>query len=462
MKDVDFDLGYVHFPVRVPDHADILRMAKAPPLLQPEQKIRNALESPISSPPLKSIVKQKLTANPRAKAVIVISDNTRPVPYSGKEGILVPVIEALEDAGLHSSQMLVLVATGTHRPMTELELHDLLDPEVFEKGVRIVQHDCRNKKKLMPIGRTEIGGEILINRNYMERDIRILTGLVESHFMAGASGGRKAICPGLLAEDSIHILHSGRILASPMARDLTLTGNPVHEEMLAIARMAGCDMIVNVTLDSRYRLTGVFAGDMEEAHREAVEKLRSYAAIPAKHTYDLVITHVGYVGKNHYQAAKGALVCMPLVSPNGICLLAAPHTDQNPIGDADYKAMLRLLGEKGPEKFSAMILHPSWTFVPQQWEAQMWAKLFHRIPVHNLVYCTMDIPRDSFSWLPGRDARNLAPEASDLEELVAGSIDWALENLRKQHVRKPRIAVLPDGPYGIPYLERNREIKAED
>jgi nickel-dependent lactate racemase len=455
MVDVGFELGHTRFHIKVPDHTDILPMGKVFPLVDPMRKIRDALENPTSTPPLKNIVRDKLAANPKAEAVIVISDNTRPVPYSGEEGILVPIIEAMEDAGLPSSQILLLVATGTHRPMTDKELQGLLDPQIFERGIRVAQHDCQNRNTLIPIGRTEIGGEIRINTMYMRGDIRILTGLVESHFMAGASGGRKSICPGLLAEDSTHILHSGPILASPRARDLVCEGNPVHEESLAVAKMAGCDMIVNVTLDANYRLTGVFAGDLEVAHREAVEKLRSYAAIPAERRYDLVITHVGYVGLNHYQAAKGALVCMPLVKPNSVCLLAAPHTDRDPIGSANYKSMLCLLGEKGPERFLEKILSPSWKFIPEQWEVQMWAKLFQRIRAQNLVYCTMDVPGESFTWLPGTDARTLAPEASNLEELVAGSMDWELEFLRKQLGREPHICILPDGPYGIPYLEDN-------
>jgi nickel-dependent lactate racemase len=453
MSKVKFDLGHTRLFFRKPDHADILRMKRVQPLADPDEKIREALRNPISSPPLKSIVREKLAVNPETEAVIVISDNTRPVPYSGKEGILLPVVEVMEEAGLPPSQILILVATGTHRPMSKQELHALLDPEIFEKGIRIVQHDCQNRSELIPIGKTKIGGEIQINRMYMEADIRVLTGLVESHFMAGVSGGRKSICPGLLAEGSTHILHSGPILASPEARDLVLGGNPVHEETLAVAKMAGCDQIVNVTLDADYRMTGVFAGDLEEAHRKAVKKLRSYAAIPAKHTYDLVITHVGYVGLNHYQAAKGALVCLPLVKPDGICLLIAPHTDCDPIGGSNYKAMLRLLGEAGPEKFLDKILHPSWTFVPEQWEVQMWAKLLLRMHARNLVYCTLDIPGESFAWLPGTDARCLAPEASNLEELVACSVDWAIEHLRKQLGREPLIAILPDGPYGIPFLE---------
>jgi nickel-dependent lactate racemase len=453
MHEVGFELGHTRFCVFGPDHADVLRMGMALPLSDPKHKIRNALKNPISSPPLKTIVREKLAANPKANAVIVISDNTRPVPYKGEEGILVPILEVMEDAGLPPSQILLLVATGTHRPMTEQELQDLLDPSVFERDIRIVQHNCQNTNELMPIGKTEIGGEIRINEMYMRGDIRILTGLVESHFMAGASGGRKSICPGLLAKDSTHILHSGPILAAPNARDLVLKGNPVHEETLAVAKMAGCDMIVNVTLDANYRLTGVFAGDLEIAHSHAVEKLRSYAAIPAKRTYDLIITHVGYVGLNHYQAAKGALVCMPLVKPESICILAAPHTDRDPIGGPDYKAMLRLLSEEGPEGFLEKILNPSWTFISEQWEVQMWAKLLLKINAQNLVYCTQDIPGESFAWLPGSDARILAPQASTLEELVAGAMDGAMHKLRTKLGREPQVAILPDGPYGIPYLE---------
>ncbi len=455
MIDVGFELGHTRIHIKVPDHTDILSMGNARPMADPLRKIRHALENPASSPPLKSIVREKLRANPKAEAVIVISDNTRPVPYSGEEGILVPIVEAMEDAGLPPSQILLLVSTGTHRPMTSQELQDLLDPRIFEKGIRIAQHDCQDRNELIPVGWTEIGGEIRINKKYMSADIRILTGLVESHFMAGASGGRKSICPGLLAEDSTHILHSGPILASPNAADLVCEGNPVHEESLAVAKMAGCDMIVNVTLDASYRLTGVFAGDLEVAHSQAVEKLRSYAAIPANRRYDLVITHVGYVGLNHYQAAKGALVCLPLVKPGSICLLAAPHTDRDPIGGANYKSVLRLLGEKGPQTFLKEILSPSWEFVPEQWEVQMWAKLFQRMCAQNLVYCTMDIPRESFAWLPGTDARTLAPEASNLEELVARSMDWALERLRRKLGREPHICILPDGPYGIPYLKEH-------
>ncbi len=453
MKEVNFDLGHTSFSIKVPVHTDILAMGKARPLSNPEAKIRQALRKPLGCLPLESIVRKKLDAKPKATAVVVISDNTRPVPYAGESGILFPIVEEMIKAGLEPSQIRLLVATGTHRAMTDDELRKIIDPRVFSLDPPIINHDSRDLNELMAVGRTELGGEILLNRHYLESDLKILTGLVESHFMAGTSGGRKSICPGLLAEDSTYVLHSGPVLASPRATNLILEGNPVHEEALRVARMAGCDMSINVTLDSDYRLTGIFAGDLEKAHLAAVEKLRGYVAIPTQEKYDLILTHTGYVGVNHYQAAKAAVAAAPLIQSKGICLLAAYHTDPDPIGGSNYKKMMLRLGELGADKFIDMILNPSWTFVPEQWEAQMWTRLFKRIPPENLIYCSLEIPREAFSWLPGTDAHSLVKGARKLPELAENSLAVAIKKLRSSLAREPRIAFLPDGPYGIPVIE---------
>jgi nickel-dependent lactate racemase len=450
MIEVILDLGRTSFSLRVPVYTDVLSMGKDVPLSNPEEKIYRALDNPIDCPSLKKLAQQKLQSNPKAKAVVVISDETRPVPYKEESGILFPVVDEMLKAGFHPSQICLLVATGTHRAMTDEELRKIIDPRIFSLGLQILNHDCRDSSDLVSVGRTEIGGEIFLNRHYVESDFKILTGLVESHFMAGASGGRKSICPGLLAEDSTYILHSGRVLASPEATNLVLEGNPVHEEALRVARMAGCDMIVNVTLDSDYRLTGVFAGDMENAHLAAVKKLCDYVSIPFTEKYDLVLTHAGYVGVNHYQAAKAAVAAASLIKEKGICLLAAHHTDPDPIGGPNYKKMMRLLGEKGEEKFIQTILTPSWTFIPEQWEAQMWTRLFRKIPPENLLYCSLEIPKEAFSWLPETDARTLVPEVKSLQELVEESLIHVVEKLRSSLGKEPRIAFLADGPYGIP------------
>jgi nickel-dependent lactate racemase len=451
MQEILFDLGHTRFPVQIPDYADVLRMGKPDTILNPKKAILDSLRSPLNGQPLEKIVRTKLRSNPHAEAVIVISDNTRPVPYSGESGILFPIIDEMMQAGLSPRQIRLLVATGTHRAMDERELREMLDPRIPALDLSIINHDSRNKEDMIKVCRTEYGGEIFVNRNYIDSDIKILTGLVESHFMAGVSGGRKSICPGLISEASTHALHSGPILHSPHSRDLVLEGNPVHEEALKVARAAGCDMVVNVTLDSDYKLTGIFAGSLEEAHEAAYDKLSTYAAIPFQKKYDLVITHAGYVGVNHYQTAKGALVCVPLVKNEGSCILGACHTDKDPIGGKNYKNMLKLLEEVGPEKFIQLILDPSWTFIPEQWEVQMWTRLFEKISPQNLIYCCLEIPDQDFSWILGTNARTIVQETKSLEKLMNKAIGWAVNRQKNQLGHDPDIAVLPDGPYGIPF-----------
>jgi nickel-dependent lactate racemase len=453
VKEIFFDLGHSHFPVQVPGSADVLRMGKADAIPDPEKTILDALRSPINSPPLREITQKKLRSNPDAEAVIVLSDNTRPVPYTGKSGILLPLIDELVQAGLSLRQIRLLVATGTHRAMDEREMREMLDPRIQDLGIAVFNHDSRKKKDMLKVCRTEYGGEILVNKHYVQSDIKILTGLVESHFMAGVSGGRKSICPGLISEESIHALHSGPILHSPYSRDLVLKKNPVHKEALKIARAAGCDMVVNVTLDSNFKLTGVFAGALEEAHIAAFDKLCTYAAIPFQKKYDIVITHAGFVGLNHYQAAKGALVCAPLVKKNSMCILCAHHTDKDPIGSKNYKKMLKLLEKVGPEEFIRLILDPSWTFVPDQWEAQMWTRLLNKISPQNFIYCCLEIPDQDFSWITGTNARAIVQETESLQKLMNRTISWAVSTQKRRLGHDPQTVVLPDGPYGIPHAK---------
>ena len=193
MQEIIFDLGHTRFPVQIPYEADILRMGKPKALSRPAEAIQEALRSPINSLPLDRIVRRKLRSNPSANAVIVISDNTRPVPYSGGSGILFPIIDEMIKAGLPPEKISLLVATGTHRAMDNRELKKMLDPRIWDLGLPITNHDSRNEKDMIKLCRTPYGGDIFVNRSYIQSEIKILTGLVESHFMAGVSGGRKSI-----------------------------------------------------------------------------------------------------------------------------------------------------------------------------------------------------------------------------------------------------------------------------
>ena len=121
---------------------------------------------------------------------------------------------------------------------------------------------------------------------------------------------------------------------------------------------------------------------------------------------------------------------------------------------------MRLLAEMGAKKFAEMIVDPFWKFIPEQWQAQMWSRLFSKIPPENLIYCTLEIPEHYFSWLPGADGRNLVPKAKSLQELMQNSLNWALKKLHSLLGKEPEIAFLSDGPYGIPLPSKNKQLTA--
>ncbi|HHU50548.1 MAG TPA: nickel-dependent lactate racemase [Firmicutes bacterium] len=453
-KTVPVTIGSVALELNLPAKTDVLAMKTAQLLSDPAATVAQALKAPIAAPPLERIVREKLREKSDAQAVVVISDNTRPVPYRGESGILWPIVKTLMDCGMESDQILILVANGTHRALSEEELEEMLDPSIFAAGIRVKNHDCRNGEDLVFLGQTSRGSQVYINRDYMRADLKILTGLVESHFMAGVSGGRKSVCPGLIGEQSTYIFHGAPLLASPQADLMILQGNPCHEEALEVAKMAGVDFIVNVTLDCDYNLTGIFAGDLEKAHEKAVEKLREYTTIPIEHEYDLVVTHGGFVGLNHYQTAKTAVSAALAVKPGGKMIIAADITDLDPVGSNNYRTVLHLLTLMGAEKFNKLLLSPDWTFVPDQWQVQMWAKVFQKIDMADLYYYSPQVPARDYQIIPGVNGNKFLPEElwyTGRPETIGLFIENAIRScLETPGAEEMTIAFLADGPYGVP------------
>lgn len=441
--------------IELPEGTECLSTRKPEAIANPRQAILDALGNPIGSPRLEEIVKTKSVGASCLKVAIVVSDNTRPVPYTGDAGILSPTIDLLLECGVRAENITIIVATGTHRSLSEAELRKMFDRSVFERSINIICHDCRDESNLKFVGTTSRGTDLFVNRLYLEADVKILTGLVESHFMAGASGGRKAVCPGLAGEKSTFVFHGPEFLSSPRARDLSLEGNPCHEDALEAARMAGADFIVNVTIDSMFQLTGIYAGDLESAHLEAVNRIAEYVSIPLDREYDIVVTHAGFVGINHYQAAKAGVVAVPALKPTGKLVMAANATDVDPVGGPLYRTVLHLLSLYGAERFNQLLLSPDWSFIPEQWQVQMWARVFSKIPMDNFTYCFPHIsPRDG-AILPGKDGNSLLPseqrysrDTGSIATMVELAVDDCMREYEKQGI-VPSIAFLEDGPYGV-------------
>ena len=452
-----FELGEERYELELPEDVTILAMRGAERLADPGREIRRCLQEPIGRPALSQIIRERLRTSSQAQAVIVISDNTRPVPYRGEQGILLPIIEVLMDEGVSADRITVLCANGTHTPLPEAVFREMLDPEVFARGVRVVNHDCLDEENLTFLGYTSKGTEIKINRLYVEADIKILTGLVESHFMAGVSGGRKSICPGLVGEDSTFIFHSAKFLDDIHAEDLNLVDNPCHEEAIEVARSVGADFIVNVTLNQDFDVTGCFAGDMELAHLAAFEKVKESVSIDESSTFDIVVTHAGFVGKNHYQAAKAATAALPLLRPDSHLIMAGNCIDVDPVGKRSYRQVLPYLKGQDADAFVSLIRSPEWTFVPDQWQVQMWAKLFRVISQEQFTYYAPQIVREDYDILPGVDGNRYLVEGRRYEkgsqQDIVDFLERALEGVRKRLENEGRsgirVAWLADGPYGI-------------
>jgi len=233
---LDYGESYLKVEVDRDRIIHILEKEPAPALANAGQKFLEGFRTPIGSPPLKELISGK------KKICIVISDSTRAVPTDIILGQLLPEIKS---CGIPSEAITILVATGLHRPNTEEELKKMVGEDIVN-NYRIVNHDARNRDSCRHIGNTKRGTPIIIDRVYTESDFRILTGLIEPHFMAGFSGGRKAICPGISYMDMFRHFHGPAVLESPMAANAVLDGNPFHEESTEIAKMAGVDFIVNV------------------------------------------------------------------------------------------------------------------------------------------------------------------------------------------------------------------------
>lgn len=383
--------------------------------------IRAALRAPAGTPPLRSL------AGPGDSVAVVFSDLTRPMP---NDRVLPVLLEELSAAGVPDDQVVLVNALGTHRPQTEAELARMLGQEVTGR-YRIVQHDARDDSCLVEAARTHAGRPVRINRAYLEASVRILTGFVEPHFFAGFSGGPKAVLPGIADQRSILENHGAEMIAHPNAGWMVTEGNPVWEEMLAVALATRPTFLLNVSLNAQREVTGVFAGDLVTAHRAAVEWVAASATCPVDEPFDIVITsNSGYpLDLNLYQAVKGMSAAAQVVRQGGDIIVAAQCWDGIP-AHGEYR---RLLWEaKSPQDLRERVL-PASGACQDRWEAQIQAQIQERVTVH--VYA------DGLSDEELR--RALVVPCRSIEGTIARIL-----------ARKPgaTVAVLPDGPQAVPVL----------
>ena len=393
----------------------------APAVPDPAGSVRAALRAPTAGAPLRERVRRGQTV------AISMCDGTRPQPRQ----VMIPAVLD-ELAGLvRDEDVVLLVATGTHRGNTDAELRAMLGDELVDR-VRVVNHDARDEHSLRYLGRLGRDVPVWLDREWVDADVRITTGFVEPHFFAGFSGGPKLVAPGLAGLETVLTLHDARRIGDPLATWGVTVGNPVHDDVRAIAAATGVDFGVDVILNRGKEIAGVFAGDLLPAHAAACEAARSLAMCPVPSTFDVVVTtNSGYpLDQNLYQSVKGMSAGAAVVTPGGTLVCAAECRD----GFPDHGSYRTVLGSApSMAALHAEICSRAVT-VPDQWQVQVQARVQSRARV--LVYTD------------GLTAAELAEAHLERTGDVAATVRAALDAAGPA----ARVCVLPEGPQTIPYL----------
>lgn len=448
-RQIHVDLPAVTF--NVPADADLLTVPRSSsPLADPATAIAASLEQPIGSPALADIIAAAAPSKRPADktATVVVSDITRPdVPYRGESSILHPILHVLEAQGVRPEHITILVATGTHRASTPQEKQLMFGPEVVAR-YPIVDHDAMDASRLRSVGITASGTHVSINTFYLDADIKILTGEIKPHFMAGFSGGRKAICPGLANLETLQKFHSPQFLEDTCATNLVLDGNPCHQEATEVAERVGADFLINVTMDEDKALTGVFAGHWRLAFEQATASLAEAVTVPVVEPYDIIVTVDATI--NHYQAAKAAVGALPVLHDGGTLIQIANSRDG--IGAAEYVAELALLMRLPHHRDYIDLICRRSTVIKDQWEVEMWCKVLDKVGgPQGLIYCTTGIGPSALAQLPLTSGYTYTGE-SELKPMVQRAIQQTLTAWQTHLGRAPRFGVVLDGAHAVPAL----------
>lgn len=420
--DIKLAYGKSGLKISIPDHiqTEVVEPRFVEGLADQIGAVRDALAYPIQHAPLKDTVKKG------QRVAIIFSDITRATPYH----ILVPaLLEALDH--LPDSDIAFFCATGTHRPATPEELVTILGKEVV-KRFKIIQNNAGEKEQFSYVGTTNTGNRILLNKDLLEYDLRILTGFIEPHFFAGFSGGGKALMPGMANVETIRYNHSIRNLENPMARWGHTYGNPLWEEVMEAAEFTLPLFLLNISLNNQKKITGVFAGDLREAHKRGCAFVKETAMAGLDQPFDIVITsNSGYpLDLNVYQSVKGMSAAEQVVKKGGSIVIAAECWDGIPSG-SDYETILSSAGR--PDELMSFIKKNEAT-LKDTWQVYFQAMIMQKSEI--FLFSTLD---------------KAVVETTLLKPV--GDMDQLVLELISKYGPDTRICVLPEGPQTIPYLK---------
>jgi nickel-dependent lactate racemase len=394
----------------------VLKIQSTAALEDPMDAVFDVLEEPLEAMPLAAVAEGKRSA------CVVVCDSTRPVP---NPVVLPPILQTLEDAGMDVAKITILIATGLRRTTTSEERHEIVGEDIMLRKFKVSDHSSRKLHQHEYLGVTKNGTPIWVDRRYLEAEVKILTGMIEPHPIAGFSGGRKSICPGIAAADTVIPCYSPKQIEHENVRPGSLEDNPVHAEQMEIARKAGCDFVVNVILNQDRKISKVVGGHLNHAFLKGVSIAQKCLTDTVEKQVDIVITSGGGApfDKTWCETIRGIMGALDILKSGGTIIIASACAEG--IGNKDLEEIVSAFSSM--DDLAAAIISGEKSFV-DQWHLEELAKALRKGKVKVV---SAGIPPETLQKF------FVAPCAT-VEEALAEALE--------EYGADATIAVIPEGP----------------
>ena len=427
MKIVKFDYGKNGIEIKIAPswNVTIIEPITQKALINPINSLKTAIKNPLGGRSLEEIIREKEKLE---SICIVVSDATRPVP---SYLIIEAIISELENLGIESSIITILIATGLHRPSNNEEIQRIVGKKHYNK-VKVINHNAKDDNTLQDLGKFDDGTPISINTLFLTSDLKIVTGYVEPHFFFGFSGGAKTILPGIAGKETIMYNHSAENIASPYSRFGIYEKNPMAEISSNIAKKIDIDFAVNVCINEKHQITKALAGNLEKVHDKLVQYQLEHVFRPVKQPFDILVCgNGGYpLDINLYQAVKSMAIGEMAVKPGGTIISVNECSDGVGVNQDDFRDLL--FSGLTPKDIYAKVLKKE-IVVPDQWEIQVLARIMQKAEIYVI------------SMLKEHELGNIGLKYAD-------SVENAIYKALEVHGDVARILFLPHGPQILPKI----------
>ena len=419
---IELAFGKTGLNIELPEgpRYEVLQARSANPLQDVQGSLAQALDHPIGSPSLVELAKVK------SSAAISVCDITRPAPNAIT---LPPLLERLHAGGIPKDGVTILIATGLHRPATPEEINIIVGPSVAAE-YRVVNHYAKDLASHAALGITKRGTPVFVDQRFISADLHITLGFIEQHLMAGFSGGRKLIAPGLAAQETIKVLHSPPFMREPKAVEGSIKDNPLHAELLEIAALARHDFMLDVALTKTREIAGIFAGNARQAHAEGMAFLQRTLLASVPEPVDAVITTAaGYpLDLTFYQTIKGVTAAQHILKPGGKILVMSACSEG--VGAPEFANKLARLST-----YAAYLRELDGAPVEvDQWQLEKLALVGGKFEV--------------LFYTPG-----ISPQVTGgLADHLYSTPEAAVRALMQSLPRNARVAIIPEGPHAFTQL----------